>query len=72
MTRHGRPELEPVEIACLSKLRETDKAALYRLADGADVWIPKSVIEDEDEMDDGAIVLSVAGWFAEKEGLGDE
>jgi hypothetical protein len=67
----SREELEPIQVACSEKLRETDKATLYVLADGEQKWFPKSVIEDEDEMDDGAVLLTVKGWFAEREGLSE-
>lgn len=52
-------------------LRETDKAFLVYL-DGEETWIPKSVIADADdyEVGDSEVTLSIAEWFASKEGLG--
>lgn len=44
-------------------IRETDAAQLYSIG-GDEVWIPKSVI-----LDDDGTVLTVQRWFAEKEGL---
>ena len=45
-------------------LHDTDDARLF-LIDGQQVWIPKSVIEDDDDMG----TLEVATWFCEKEEL---
>lgn len=51
-------------------LKETDLALLVEL-DGEEVWIPKSVIDDDSEVyrvgDEGTLV--VHEWWAEKEGL---
>jgi hypothetical protein len=44
----------------------TDKAVLCHF-DGRDVWLPLSVIDSEDDFEDGPI--DVAEWFAEREGL---
>jgi hypothetical protein len=63
------PPPDVVQVACIRKLRETEKAALYVLPGGEQKWVPKSVITDEDEMDDGAVLLDVKGWFSRKEGL---
>jgi hypothetical protein len=70
----GRAPTEgaPVEVVCTRKIRETEKAALYLVADlGEEKWIPKSVIQDSDEMDDGSVVLTLARWFAVKAELID-
>lgn len=66
--RRSEPK-DAVQITCLRRIRETAKAELYKLADGSEVWFPKSVIEDIDEMDDGTCVIAVSQWFAQKEGL---
>jgi hypothetical protein len=52
-------------------IRETAKAILVMLDDDRNVWIPKSVIDDDSEVyKDGTDgVLIVQRWFAEKEGL---
>lgn len=50
---------------------ETEKAFL--LCFGKDkVWVPKSVISDVDDYDEGdtRCTISVKEWFADKEGLG--
>jgi hypothetical protein len=51
-------------------IRETEKALLVELEDGEEVWIPKSVIDDDSEVfgvgDEGKLV--VEGWFAVKQG----
>lgn len=51
-------------------IRETAKALLC-IIDGDEVWIPKSVIDDDSEVyqdgDEGDLVITE--WFAEKEGL---
>lgn len=64
---------DSVGVVCSRKVFETKGAILFVLADGGEQkWIPKSVIEDQDEMDDGSFVLLVSEWFAKKEGLTDE
>lgn len=51
-------------------IKETSLAILCDI-EGNEQWIPKSVIDDDSEVheegDEGT--LSVAGWFATKEGL---
>ena len=42
---------------------ETESTVLFYF-DERDVWIPKSVINDYDDL-----VVEVEAWFAEKEGL---
>lgn len=44
-------------------VRETDAATLFDVGDGPNVWVPKSLIEDEAEG------LTIPAWFAVKEGL---
>jgi hypothetical protein len=50
--------------------RETDLALLF-VVDGEEVWVPKSQIEESDEISEGDedIEVNVAEWFAEQEGL---
>lgn len=56
--------METEQIEYEEQLHETDDAVLF-LIDGDKVWIPKSVIEDDDEMG----TIEVATWFCEKEEL---
>lgn len=51
-------------------VRETGRAFLFLTEDG-EVWVPKSVIEDADEIAEGDddLEIEVAEWFANKEGL---
>lgn len=60
-----------VEISNVEVIKSTPKALLCLLEDGHEVWVPRSVIDEESEVsDDGDQgVLIVAGWFAEKEEL---
>ena len=46
------------------KVRETEKAVLFKTTDHGEVWIPKSMIEDE-----GDDLVGVKKWWAGKEGL---
>jgi len=46
------------------KLTETELANLYLLDDGDKLWIPKSVIQCEDEG-----TLGVHAWWARKQGI---
>ncbi len=52
-------------------LKETDRAILCRLVDRSEVWIPKSQIDDESEVnhetDSGTLVISQ--WLADEKGL---
>ena len=47
-------------------------AAILIDCDGSKVWVPKSVLADDSEVQvqEGAVTLRVEEWFAEKEGLG--
>jgi hypothetical protein len=52
-------------------LKETDKALLV-VVEEMEVWVPKSIIDDESEcysMKSGPGVLIVPEWWATKEGL---
>ena len=62
--KHEREE-EPAVIAYDYEEGDTDKARLF-IIDGRDVWIPKSVIDEEDEEEN---TVSVKEWWALKEGL---
>lgn len=49
--------------------RATDLAVLAEIG-GSEYWIPRSVIEDGDDLDEGDFgEINVAEWFAQKEGL---
>lgn len=64
--RKGAPMSGQIELVEYDEeLHETDDALLF-LIDGEKVWIPKLVIEAQDE-ETG--MLEVAAWFCEKEGL---
>ena len=51
-------------------IKETDKALLCDI-EGEEMWIPKSVIDDDSEVykedDEGTLIIS--DWFARKKGL---
>ena len=59
---------ETVEIPDVKVLRESEKALLCKTPEGAEVWVPKSVVDDESEVkevhDEGTLV--VQKWFAKK------
>lgn len=59
-----------VTLPDVEALKETD-AALLCLVEGKEVWIPKSVIDDDSEVwEEGQSGdLVVHEWFATKEGL---
>jgi hypothetical protein len=51
-------------------VKTTDAAVLVDLKDGSDQkWVPRSVCEDGDSLEEGDDDLRVEKWFAEKEGL---
>lgn len=64
--------MDTVNIAVGEVLHETDLAFLLEI-DGDEIWIPKSVInfDESEEIEVGNIMLeiSIAQWFADKEGL---
>lgn len=64
----GTDDVEYVQVDRV--LRESERAILCRIGK-ADVWVPKSVIDEDSEVsamgDKGT--LAVARWFAEREGL---
>lgn len=47
-------------------LRETNRAQLHQTEDGEEVWIPKSLIEDQDTN-----WVEIPVWWAQKNGLYD-
>ncbi len=58
---------ELVEVTVEIK-RETEKA--YLVNDGeTETWIPKSQIDEEMEVNGGAVVLAIPGWLAEEKEL---
>ena len=67
-------EKEYVAIDIDEVIKQTDKAiAVKANGQGTMVWIPKSVIGDEDSYDwdsgETGFTVDVEKWFAEKEGL---
>jgi hypothetical protein len=57
-----------VEVICTETEAETAQAIRYDIDDNY-VWIPKSLIHDSYENEDGTITIQIPEWFAEKEGL---
>lgn len=49
---------------------ETDLALLF-VIDGEEIWVPKSCIEEPDEIavEDEEIEVEIAEWFCQREGL---
>lgn len=60
---------EPYELRGSSVLRTTNKAVLIRLDDMNEVWIPRSVCVDGDDLDEDDTDISVQSWWAEQEGI---
>lgn len=52
-------------------LKETDRAFLLLLDDDEELWVPKSVISDEGDYNEGDAncTISIQQWFADKEGI---
>jgi hypothetical protein len=53
-------------------LRETEKALLVRAETGDEVWIPKSLVDDDSEcfsLKSSPEPMLLPGWFARKERL---
>ncbi len=50
-------------------IRTTDLAVLVEDDIGAQTWIPRSVCEEGDSLEEGDDDVRVERWFAEKEGL---
>ena len=68
MSASGWVHLNVTEI-----IGETDKALKLLLDEGEEIWVPRSVVCDADDyaLGDQELTISVARWFAEKEGLED-
>jgi len=47
----------------------TDQAALLKRENGEEVWIPRSLIEDQEYLEVEETEIFVAKWFCDKEGL---
>ena len=54
---------EPITIQFNKVIKETDKAILFELDTGKEVWIPKSQIEDQTEES-----IDLPWWLAKKIG----
>ncbi len=50
-------------------IAETDKAVCLQRDDDEDIWIPRSVIDGGDAMEEQDTDPLVADWFIDKEGL---
>jgi hypothetical protein len=63
--------METVELDNVQCIGETARALLVRLDDGAEHWVPKSVVHGDSEVyesgHEGTLVLEE--WFAVREGL---
>jgi len=67
MAREERNEL--VEVAYVARVQETEKAMLFKLTAGflgKSLWVPKSILTDEDE---GRGVFCVPRWWGDQEGV---
>jgi hypothetical protein len=60
---------EPYELDGSVVLRTSRRAVLVRTDDLAEVWIPKSVCIDGDDLEEGDKDISVRSWWAEQEGI---
>lgn len=66
---HNEQRQEPVLVRYYSRTLETARAVLYKLERGfvgRSLWIPRSVIQDEDMI---GMTVTVPVWFAEQENL---
>lgn len=58
---------DPVEIAC-RVVYMTEKAV--RIDDGKEiVWVPKSQIEEADDLDEDTKSITIPEWLAQEKGL---
>ena len=57
-----------IVLICGEVIRLTEKAVLYDI-DGDETWIPKSVLENPDAINEGDTELYIARWFCDKEGI---
>jgi hypothetical protein len=60
---------EPYDLDGSLVLRRTRLAALVRLNDLREVWIPLSVIIDGDDVLIGGTDISIRSWWAEQEDI---
>lgn len=60
---------EPYELDGSVVLRISRRAVLVRTDDLDEIWIPKSVCIDGDDIEEGDQDISVRSWWAEQEGL---
>ena len=64
---------EKVAIHDVTLMRSTDKAGLYKTADGDEHWIPFSQISDDSVDRDGDTgTLRIPRWLADEKGLDAE
>lgn len=71
----GPPEKEePVEVANVTCLRETERAIQVRVGDLDPIWLPRGqVLEDSDVLHDGDMgTLRITAWIAKEKGLGPD
>lgn len=64
---------EPLSLGAAVMLRETGDAMLFEVEEGEEVWIPKSCLHEDSELDDGSQPLDegeliVREWWAERNG----
>ena len=59
-----------IDLAYDAIIARTEKAILFLIGD-EERWVPKSLIEDPDELEEGGGDVSIQFWFVEKEGLED-
>lgn len=63
---------EKVRIPGCRATQATDKAVHVVFPDGAERWVPQSVIDDDSEVwkAGGEGVLVVSKWYADRKGIG--
>lgn len=49
--------------------RTTPRAILFLHGSLEEHWIPRSVIENGDDVEEGSCTIEVEQWFCEKEGI---
>lgn len=58
------------ELGSFIIVKATDQAIAIDMGDDEWTWLPRSVVEDGDDMEEGEeYEINVQTWFAEKEGL---
>lgn len=60
-----------VHLDVLQVLKETDKAFLFLLDDGEQIWIPKNHIANPDDYEENDVdcTISISKWIADQKGL---